>query len=723
MTISTTTSRVDYTGNGVTTAFAVPFVFFGASELTVIERVTSTGVETTKALSTHYTVTGGDGSTGTVTAVTAPASTVTWTILRSTARTQSTDYVDYDPFPAASHERAVDRLTAITQEIERDIARSVRIAATDTGTATLPTSVSRASKFAAYDGSGNPIAVAGAAGEYPVSAFMATVLDDTTAAAAKDTLGISRASVTPQMFGAVGDGTTDDSAAFIAALAAANVVVVPWTSAGYNLGTTTVTVADGKHLIGDGMPLLKSTTTTTCIALTGYGNRSSVQGLRFDMTSAGASSAAIRFRTDLAVVWRALLRNLRFDNCVTAIASDATNYIVEVTIEDVLCTRPRGRQMYLAKSRGFLPIRDFFVDCTLSATPLVTWESIRIENFIGVELSRVDVVGQSAITTQVYDAGAVGIVIDGDTASSADRFLWLNRVRVESSMGPGIQITDVQFVFAIWLESYAALGTQLYFEDCGYIQGANVYARGATDQAGGAASAHGTAFSGCSKISIANCDADLCTGSGVLLHNTTDALITNVRSFSNDGYGVAETGTSNRNTIQGAHLAGNVTGTHALVGAQSALRSATNGTNRLPDTAICAFHAHKNGTSQTSIASATFTAVTFGTAALNAGGHYSTSTSRWTPPVGEYLIGATIGIEAGLVDQAELSVLLYKNGASIAQHTERASGTGNPVTLSILRPVTADGDDYFEVYVYLAGAGTKDIAGNAVLTSFFGSPL
>ena len=165
MTISTTTSSISYSGNGVTTGFAVPFPFFASDELEVIERVTSTGVETVKTLTMHYTVAGGDGATGTVTMLTAPASGRTLTIRRNTDRTQETDYPENDPFPAASHERALDRLTAIVQEVERDqTGRALLVAKTDGAVGVLPNSVDRGGKYLGFDSSGNPIAVAAAVG-------------------------------------------------------------------------------------------------------------------------------------------------------------------------------------------------------------------------------------------------------------------------------------------------------------------------------------------------------------------------------------------------------------------------------------------------------------------------------------------------------------------------------------------------------------------------------
>jgi len=149
MTISGTTTTVAYTGNGSTVVFAVTFSFFGTaatSELEVIERTIATGAEVTKEYSTHYTVTGGSGSTGAVVAGSAPASTVQWHIRRTTTQTQATDYVENDEFPADSHEEALDRLTMVAQEQNSDILQSFKYPDTYTGGAssTFPEPVANA---------------------------------------------------------------------------------------------------------------------------------------------------------------------------------------------------------------------------------------------------------------------------------------------------------------------------------------------------------------------------------------------------------------------------------------------------------------------------------------------------------------------------------------------------------------------------------------------------
>ena len=158
MTISTTTILNSYSGNGSTTAFAYTFPINTTSEITVIER-SATGTETVKSEgtgSTNYGIADNGASGGTITMVTAPASGTTLLIRRNTSFTQETDYVANDPFPAETHEDALDKLQMQNQELEEELNRSLKISRTNSMTSTeFTTSASdRASKILAFDSSG-----------------------------------------------------------------------------------------------------------------------------------------------------------------------------------------------------------------------------------------------------------------------------------------------------------------------------------------------------------------------------------------------------------------------------------------------------------------------------------------------------------------------------------------------------------------------------------------
>lgn len=125
---NTYTDSTLYTGNGATTAFSTRFLFSLDAEVLVYKVTIADGTETLQTITTHYTLTGaGTGSAGTVTFLAAPSSSYYVKIVRSTAKTQTTDYVEGTKFPAAVHEAALDKLTRLVQEVDRDTSRSPRL--------------------------------------------------------------------------------------------------------------------------------------------------------------------------------------------------------------------------------------------------------------------------------------------------------------------------------------------------------------------------------------------------------------------------------------------------------------------------------------------------------------------------------------------------------------------------------------------------------------------
>jgi hypothetical protein len=160
MTVSSTTDRKLYTGDDATVAFATsPVVFFDETDLEVYIITTATGVSVQQTLTTDYTVSGGAGSTGTVTMLTAPASTEKLLIKRVVPATQPSDFVNNDASDAEVVEDALDRLTMIAQQKNADSDYPIRLSDAETPTDALTVlPFDRASKVLAFNSSKELIA-------------------------------------------------------------------------------------------------------------------------------------------------------------------------------------------------------------------------------------------------------------------------------------------------------------------------------------------------------------------------------------------------------------------------------------------------------------------------------------------------------------------------------------------------------------------------------------
>ena len=157
MTISTTIIKSSYSGNGSTTAFTYNFKITDQDDIEVIIR-SANGTETVKTLTTHYTVSGVGGNSGTVnfTSGNVPASGETVVLRRSTPQTQAMDLIDNDPMSADTIETAHDKVVAITQELQEQVDRSLKLSRTNTMTSTEFTvdATNRANKILAFDSAG-----------------------------------------------------------------------------------------------------------------------------------------------------------------------------------------------------------------------------------------------------------------------------------------------------------------------------------------------------------------------------------------------------------------------------------------------------------------------------------------------------------------------------------------------------------------------------------------
>jgi len=184
-------------GDDNDTTFTFDFEIISTSDLRVWERVDSTGVQTLKTETTHYSVTATNldfTSGGTVTMVTAPATGVTLVIGRVIPYDQGDNFTDGDVISFASITNALDAVTLKVQQLEEMLNRAGLNPETDDTTLdmTYPSSIDRASQSAGWNASGEWTIISSgiAAGDATVTAYAETFLDDNNEAEFKATTNL-----------------------------------------------------------------------------------------------------------------------------------------------------------------------------------------------------------------------------------------------------------------------------------------------------------------------------------------------------------------------------------------------------------------------------------------------------------------------------------------------------------------------------------------------------
>jgi hypothetical protein len=142
-------SFVNYTGNGATTQFIIPFQYLAQSHV----KVTVDGVEKTRGVDFSI-------SDGKIILVSAPASGKVVRIYRQTPRATEERVVDYTSgagLNEADLDNGVLQNLFINQEVLDGIGRGVRLDDTDTSSLTsLPSVTGRAERLLGFDVAGNP---------------------------------------------------------------------------------------------------------------------------------------------------------------------------------------------------------------------------------------------------------------------------------------------------------------------------------------------------------------------------------------------------------------------------------------------------------------------------------------------------------------------------------------------------------------------------------------
>jgi len=207
MTIPSSVDRTDYVGNGSVDTYATTFAVMSTTEVRVFVENAGDGQDHELTLGVDYsaalnpaglcsvTLTAGDLPNG-----------LRLSLQRGLPFTQAVDPTASAAYSAAVMAVAIDRLAMQLQRLKGEVARCLRIPyleAGGDGVTKIPSAAAeRALKSLVFDANGN-IAVGGTlAGSIFATAFGQSLIDDASAAEARDTLGIPGTRVA--------DGVTDD---------------------------------------------------------------------------------------------------------------------------------------------------------------------------------------------------------------------------------------------------------------------------------------------------------------------------------------------------------------------------------------------------------------------------------------------------------------------------------------------------------------------------------
>lgn len=371
-------------------------------------------------------------------------------------------------------------------------------------------------------------------------------------------------------FGAV-PGASNSSIPFQAAIDALGIARVPFHVSGFT--ASGLTIGSNQKIIGESKVKIFTLAAAYCgvrVVPFGIGTYAFIENVLFDCVNSPTSCPAIMAGTATGVVFGLRVKNVDFMNCGAAYAEEvhATNYIVDAYFSDCVCYFSRGLQFFSRRSRGFFTLRDFKVDHTYNPGQ-VTWGGIRLDDFIGVELEKVDVVGPVQ-PAAIYQSGAIGLQCNGVLGSAS---VWMRRVLVDNTRGPGIGISNCHNVFGVDTCVFQNLGPAIDLTNVSKSQFVNTKVVGGIGLAGAAANANGITMNGCSNVNFNGHAVESNTGNGVVMNGCTDCSTVDGYSDGNTGVGYLEVTAASRNLRSNVRAISNGSGSVTQIGAQSATMS------------------------------------------------------------------------------------------------------------------------------------------------------
>lgn len=590
-------------------------------------------------------------------------------------------------------------------------------------------------------------------GASKTSAFMHTVLDDTTSNAALTTLTATRsetgavavpvlnklrARVSPEDFGAVGDGTTDDLDAWnnaIAALDSAGGGDLFCDSSIYALrgGLNSIDFSN-ISIIGDNtrIKLLSGSSNENIFPIGGTGGASTT--ISVDATAGDLSiqvTDATNFSTDSWIlISRTTAVGTYTHTLVTRIKGKAGSLLTladPIPDEMLASDSPSVTILNMIEN---LHISGFVFDGLLN-----TGTSRAIYNYICVNSSFINLKFEnfkqaaSFYANQGYGnkfeslrAANCGSASESDiTIRAQTAFNGGNIVSHEASgFGPQVMLSTYGNLNGIITTKDAGRGVK--FQGVAWSNFKNIVSNNSAST-GIAITVRTIRCTFDGAIALSNRGGSGGNDVGLWFSDQDNDYnrVTNLVSLNNQTADLYVGTSDENNVIEGQWGTESI---NATISAGNLIRRLTSGVHEDVRRIRPSFSAHKNGTDQTTISSATWTKLTFTTEDWDEGSHYDAANSKFIPTVpGKYRLSAAVAVSAGLVDGQQTYLAIYKNG-SVHRNTTLVPGAAATHSGLLTVIVDANGSsDYFEVYINVSGAGDKTVSGGTNNSYFQGERI